>query len=315
MSTLRDAIEEYLTVRRSLGYQVRGVGYALRAFAGFAERDGATRVTTDLALRWASQSSRHELATVATRLRMVRRFAQWRQATDPRTEVPPGDLLRARYQRHPPYLYSDEEIDQLLRAARNLRSPAGLRGLTYYTVFGLLAATGLRVSEGVALDETDVDLHAALVTIRRTKFGKSRLVPLHVSTIEPLARYGQTRNRVLPRRPSAAFFVSEQGARLTVWAADYAFARISGQIGLRPPIRGHHYGHGPRLHDLRHRFASRTLLGWYRAGVDVEQALPRLATYLGHVHVNDTYWYLEAVPELLELATERVLNTPPEMAP
>jgi integrase/recombinase XerD len=244
MSALRDAIEEYLALRRSLGYTLRDVAYCLRAFVAFAEGEGAARVTIDLALRWASQSSSHELATVGTRLQMVRRFAQWRHATDPRTEVPPGDLLPARYHRHPPYLYSDEEISQLLRAARHLPSPAGLRGLTYYTLFGLLVVTGLRVSEGVALDETDVDLDAALLTIRRTKFGKSRLVPLHASTLEPLALYRRTMNRVLPRRPSAAFFVSEHGVRVTVW-----------------------------------------------------------------------YWYLEAVPELLELATQRLLDGRREMAP
>lgn len=308
MSALREAVEEYLALRRRLGSTLRDVAGALRAFAAFAEHEGASRVTIDVALRWATQSRGKELATVGRRLRMVRGFARWRSATDPHTEVPPPHLLPARYRRKPPYLYRDEEIERLLWAARHLPSPAGLRALTYFTLFGLLVVTGMRVSEGVALDHADLNLDDAILTIRRTKFGKSRLVPLHPSTGKALADYAATRDRLLPRRATQAFFVSEQGWRVTVWAADYTFAKVSGQIGLRPPIRGHRYGHGPRLHDLRHRFAARTLVDWYRAGIDVERALPRLATYLGHVHVNETYWYLEAVPELLELATQRLLD-------
>jgi integrase len=238
----------------------------------------------------------------------VRGFARWRRVTDPRTEVPPQDLLPARYRRKRPYLYSDEEVGALLQAAQHLPSPVGLRGLTYSTLFGLLVATGMRVSEAVALDREDVKLNDGILAIRRAKFHKSRLVPVHASTREVLRDYAAKRDRVLPRRTTAAFFVSEKGTRVSQWAAGYTFVKVSGQIGLPPPIRGHRYGHGPRLHDLRHRFAARTLVDWYRSGVDVERELPRLATYLGHVHVNETYWYLEAVPELLELATQRLLG-------
>jgi integrase len=252
---------------------------------------------------------------VNTRFQIVRRFAEWRHVTDPLTEIPPIDLLPARYHRKPPSLYQDADIDRLLEAARQLPSPMGLRGLTYATLFGLLAVTGLRISEALALDDADVQRTEAQLTIRRSKFGKSRLIPLHASTIERLAVYARTRNHVFPRRVSPAVFLSEQGTRVTIWAAEYTFAKVSGQIGLRPPIHGHRHGHGPRLHDLRHRFAIRTLVRWYRAGLDVDPLLPLLATYLGHVHVHETYWYLEAVPELLALATERLIDGRTEVAP
>lgn len=308
MSKLREAVEEYLALRQRLGAQLRGVASGLQTFAAFAEQEGSAHVTIDTALRWATQSTGNKLATVVWRLHMVRGFARWRQATDPRTEVPPPDLLPFRYPRKPPYLYSDEEVDGLILAAQHLPSPTGLRGLTYATLFGLLAVTGMRVSETVGLDREDVNLDDGVLVIRRTKFRKSRLVPLHASSCEILSDYVAKRDRLFPRPTTAAFFVSEKGRRVTQWAARYTFVKVSSQIGLRPALRGHRYGRGPRLHDLRHRFAAQTLIDWYRAGIDVERELPRLATYLGHVHVNETYWYLQAVPELLELATQRVLD-------
>jgi integrase len=185
-------------------------------------------------------------------------------------------------------------------AAKKLPSPLGLRAATYATLFGLLAVTGMRVSEPVGLDRDDIDLNRGILTIRRTKFGKSRMLPLHASTLEALRRYGKLRDRLFPRTRS--FFVAEHGGRLTVWSVRSTFVALSRQIGLRGPQESY----GPRLHDLRHRFAVKTLIRWYRAGVDVEQHLPELSTYLGHVHVADTYWYITAVPELLRLATLRL---------
>lgn len=306
MSELRQSIDHYLALRRSLGYTLRGVASSLRSFAGFAAREGATRVRTDLALRWAAQTRGTALATQGSRLQMVRRFAQWWHVTDPRTEVPPHDLLPTRFPRKPPYLYRDTELDQLLKATQTLPSPAGLRGRTYVTLFGVLMVTGMRVGEAVSLNEDDVNREEAVLSIRRSKFGKSRLVPVHPSTVAALATYAKARDRLHPRRASAAFFVTERGERVSQWTVGDTFVKVSSRIGLRPPFHGHAYGHGPRLHDLRHRFAARTLVDWYRAGIDVEQAMPRLATYLGHVHVNETYWYLEAVPELLAPATKRL---------
>jgi integrase/recombinase XerD len=236
---------------------------------------------------------------------MVRRFAAWHSAMEPRTEIPPAGLLPHRYQRKRPHIYSDEEIEKLLRKAAQLDSPRGLRAHTYTTLFGLLAVSGMRVNEALRLDRPDVDLGRGILTIRRTKFGKSRHVPVHSSTVDALKRYAEKRDRILPK-PTSAFFVSERGTRITEWIARYAFAKLSQQLGFRPMAKSH--GHGPRLHDMRHRFAARTLIHWYRAGLDVERELPKLATYLGHVHVNETYWYLEAVPELPQLATNRVMN-------
>jgi len=259
-------------------------------------------------LRWATQLAGISAATVNGRCQMIRRFAQWRQLVDPLTEVPPTDLIPGRYRRHPPRLYREEDIPRLLEAAHTLPSPKGLRSRTYATLFGLLAVTGLRSSEVVALNDGDLDWREATLHIRRTKFGKSRLVPLHASTMDALTSYQAIRNRVVPHRRPDALFISERGVRITQNIAEYTFARVSAQIGLRRPFRGHRLGHGPRLHDLRHRFAIRTLVESYRAGRAVDPLLPILATYLGHVHVHDTYWYLEAVPELLQLATERLVD-------
>ena len=308
MSALRQAIEQYLTLRRGLGFELREAETVLRRFVAFAEREDAAHLTTDLVLRWTRQPSRAQPATWASWVAIVRRFARWWSASDPRTEVPPEGLLPHRFRRQRPYLYSDPEIGQLVRTAAQLPSANGMRPLTYSTFFGLVAATGMRISEGLALDRRDVDLEEGIVTIRRTKFAKLRLVPLHASTREALERYAAQRNRILRRLETPAFFVSEHGRRITQWSTRYHFARVSQQVGLRAPAGGNRHGHGPRIHDLRHRFAVRTLIEWYRKGLDVEREIPKLATYLGHVHVNDTYWYIEAVPELLQLASERLMQ-------
>lgn len=307
MSELRTALEDYLAIRRSLGFELRLPASLLRRFVAFAEAENAPYITTQLALRWAKQPADVEPSTWAWRLGIVRRFAVWHCATDPRTEVPPEGLLPHRYRRKPPYIYTDDEIEGLIQAARQLRSPRGLKAHTFSTLFGLLAVTGMRINEALNLDREDVDLVEGILTIRRTKFGKSRLVPVHASSQEALRTYAETRDRILPGLSTPAFFVSERSTRVTQWSARYTFAKVSQQIGLREAAKGH--GHGPRLHDVRHRFAARTLIDWYHAGIDVEREIPKLATYLGHAHVNDTYWYLEAVPELLQLATERWVET------
>jgi integrase len=313
MSGLRQAVEEYLAIRRSLGFKLVAVGTDLRKFVTFAEQEGATHITVDLAVRWAKQPANAQAARLAARLRTVRRFAIWRTATDPRTEVPPEGIFPHRYRRKSPYIYSDEEIQKVVEAGRALRCSTGLRGWTYSTIFGLISVTGMRVGETVALDRAQVDLDEGLIFIRRTKFGKSRLVPVHDSTCKVLAEYARERDRVFPSPTSPAFFVSRGGTRVTVWGIRYNFARVSGEVGLRPPMRDCRHGHGPRLHDMRHRFAVLTLLDWYRAGIDVERKIPKLAAYLGHVHVNDTYWYIEAVPELLELASRRLVQIDQEV--
>ena len=307
MTPLRRAVDDYLALRRQLGVTLHETGRVLTAFAAYAARERADHVTTALVLRWTSSLPNVTPATVNGRFQMIRRFAQWRQLTDARTEVPPADLLPGRYRRRPPRLYHEEDIPRLLSAARNLPAAKGLRGRTYATLFGLLVVAGLRSSEVVGLDDADLDHREATLRIRRTKFGKSRLVPLHASTMEALTAYQGIRNRVIRHRSDDALFVSERGVRITQNAAEYTFARVAADIGVRPRFRGHRLGRGfPRLHDLRHRFAIRTLVDGYRGRGAVDPLLPVLATYLGHVHVQDTYWYLEAVPELLQLATARL---------
>jgi len=302
MSLIAKAVEEYLVVRRALGFKLELTAVLLRNFAAYLGREGASHLTTELTLRWAQQPVTAQPAQWARRLGVVRRFAEHLSASDARTEIPPVGLLPFRFRRKPPYLYSDAEIRQLLRAARGLPSQTGLRAATYATLIALLVVTGLRISEAVGLDDADVDLAEGVLTIRRTKFGKSRLVPLHSSTTRALRRYQRGRNRIHPVRTTDSFLVGEHGHRLTVWTVRWTFNRLSRQTGLRGPTDRR----GPRLHDFRHRLAVTTLLRWYRRGVDVERRLPVLSTYLGHGHVTDTYWYLTAVPELLRLAADRL---------
>jgi integrase len=313
MTELHDAVEEYIAVRRALGTKLRLPAAALRRFADFAAHEGAPFVTTDLALRWAREPAGVQSVTWASRLGVVRRFAAWRSATDPRTEVPPRGLLPQVGHRSPPYVYSDEEIERLLAAAACLPSPTGLRAATFATLFGLLAATGLRVGEALTLDDSDVDLADGVLVVRKAKFGKSRFVPVHESTRRELARYALLRDRVLVRRCEPAFLVTERGLRVKYDSAAWTFATVSREIGLRAPGPPRRKGCGPRMHDLRHRFATRRLVEWYRAGLDVQRELPKLATYLGHVHMRHTFWYVEAVPELLALATERLVTRSPEV--
>jgi integrase len=305
MNRLEAVLNDYLTIRRALGFELREGAGCLRNFVAFLQAEGASHITTELTLRWATQPAEAQPSTWAWRLGRVRRFATWHSARKPRTEIPPAGLLPHRYQRKRPYLYADEEIEKLLRTAAQLESPRGLRAHTYTTLFCLLAVSGMRVNEALRLDRPEVDLSRGILTIRRTKFGKSRHVPVHSSTVDALKQYAAKRDRILSK-PIPAFFVSERGTRITEWIARYTFAKLSQQLGFRSIAKSH--GRGPRLHDMRPRFAARTLIHWYRAGLAVERELPKLATYLGHVPVNETYWYLEAVPELLQWATDRVIN-------
>ena len=297
------AVQQYLALRRGLGFKLHEAGKVLPKFVTFLERKHTSVITTRLALDWAQQSSTAQPAEWARRLSFVRGFARYRSATDPRTEIPPEGLLPYRPKRARPYLYSEQEIRSLLRAALKLPAHGGLRPWTYYCLFGLLSVTGLRLGEARNLELQDVDLQAGLLTIRGAKFGKSRLVPLHGSTCHVLADYLARRKRHWAGRAVSSYvFVSNWGNRLDGGTIHRIFYALSRQIGLRGPTDSH----GPRLHDLRHRFAVMTLLRWYRAGEDAERRLPVLSTYLGHVHVADTYWYLSAWPELMHEAMARL---------
>lgn len=303
MNTLRQAVQEYLTLRRSLGFKLYKAGKLLPAFVKLMEEHRASYITTKLALAWAQQPSTVQPAEWAHRLSVVRTFARHRSATDPRTQIPPEGLLPYRPKRARPYLYSSKEIGSLLHAALSLPARGGLRPWTYHCLFGLLSVTGLRIGEARNLELQDVNLRTGVLTIRSGKFGKSRLIPIHASTRRVLADYLARRDRRWARRPISSYvFVSNWGNQLDGGGIRRTFYALSRQIGLR----GRSDSHGPRLHDMRHRFAVMTLLRWYRSGKDVERKLPYLSAYLGHVHVSDTYWYLSAWPELMREAMSRL---------
>jgi len=310
MSALRDALPQYVSLRRALGTQLQEPARTLNRFVEFVEREGSEFITSELALRWAMEPQGVQRATWARRLGMVRRFAAWFSTIDARTEVPPHRLLAARRRRNRPHIFTEREIGQLMAEAARLASPTGLRALTYTTLIGLLTATGLRPGEALALDRSDVDLENGILAIRQTKFGKSRFVPVSNSARAALLDYAKQSDSLCAHRRTDAFLVSERSTRLLGSAARRTFAKISSVVGLRTPLGNRRSGCGPRLQDFRHCFATRRLIEWYRAGLDVGRELPKLATYLGHVDVAHTYWYLEAVPELLQLATERLGGCP-----
>jgi len=306
MNTLRQAIHEYLSLRRALGFKLRDAGKELLDFVTFMERHRASSITQALALAWAQRPTNVQPAYWARRLSVVRGFARHRSATDARTQIPAPGLLPFRPKRARPYLYSDDEIRSLLRAALDMPcryEGDELRAWTYHCLFGLLSVSGLRLGEACNLEVQDVDLGAAVLTIRGAKFGKDRLVPLHASTCSVLADYIARRNRHWRARPVSSYlFVSSWGNRLDGGDIHRTFYALSRQIGLR----GLADSHGPRLQDLRHRFATNTLVRWYRSNQDPERRLPILSAYLGHVHVADTQWYLSGSPELMREAMRRL---------
>jgi integrase/recombinase XerD len=300
MSPLQQAVVDYIEMRRRLGFKLHYANVALLNFVSFLDQQGTSQITIPLALEWAQQHPAGRPVEWARRLSVVRGFARYWSATDVRTEVPPWGLLPHRPRRARPYVYSDEEVLRLIDAAQHWPPRGGVPGM-YACLFGLLSVTGLRISEALNLQSKDVDLTASLLTIRGTKFGKSRLVPIHASTQSVLSDYLSRRNRVLAGEP-VHFFASRRGTRLDGGRVHRTFYALSRRVGLRDASARR----GPRLHDFRHRVAIQTLLHWYRTGQDVERRLPILSTYLGHVHVSDTYWYLTACPELMGLAVKRL---------
>ncbi len=301
MTALRQSLEDYLALRRSVGYKLDDAARILASFVAFAERAGADSITTDLALRWATQPLQASPIWLAHRLSAVRGFARYLHALDPATQIPPADLLPASgYQPAPAYLYSDADVAALLAAARRLRPP--LRAATFETLLGLLAVTGLRIGEAMRLDRDDIDWDENVLLVRSSKFGRSRELVCHDSTIEALRACSAQRDQLCPRPASASLFVSQCGRRLAHHSIYPAFHQLAGQAGLRQRPGGP----APRVHGLRHSFAVGTLLRWYRDGGDVQARLPLLPTYLGHVRPASTYWYLTACPELLALAFERL---------
>jgi integrase len=293
---------EYLDYRRQLGFDLQSVGRLLLQFASYAEQiKHQGPITTELAVRWAKLPEKASASYLANRLNAVRCFARYRAIFDPETEIPPSKLLGAALRRTTPYIFAPAEIKALLHEAGRLPPADGLRPHTYVTLFALLACTGLRHREALRLTRSDVDYEQRLLHVRNTKFRKSRLVPLHPSTIQALVRYAGLRDQHHPIARSDAFFVSMRGTALGQSTVDAVFAKLRDRLTWTGcPAR-----RLPRIHDLRHTFACRSLLRWYEERVDVDHAIAALSTYLGHADVNHTYWYITGVPELLELAGTR----------
>jgi len=297
---LRDQLADYLALRRALGYRMARPEKLLNQFLDHLERAGASRITVALALDWARVPANGASNWWAYRLSAVRVFASYLHALDPTHEVPAPDLLPQRPRRASPYLYSDAEIAALIAAASTLSSP--LRRATFATLIGLLAVTGIRVGEAIALDRGDVDCAAGRLTVRFGKFGKTRELALHPSTVEALRRYQRLRDRLAPRTGTSALFVSLAGTRLLYCNVHHAFHRLVRLAGLTPRSASCR----PRIHDLRHSFAVRAMLDAYACGEDGQARLTLLATWLGHVHPASTYWYLSASPELMAVAGKRL---------
>jgi integrase/recombinase XerD len=306
MNTLRQAVQDYLDLRRSLGFKLREESTALPDFVAFMEQHRTPYIMQALALAWARQPANVQPDRWAKRLGWLRGFARYRSATDPRTEIPAPGLLPFRPKRARPYLYSAYEIRSLLQAA--LQMPyhyerGALLPWTYHCLFGLLSVTGMRLGEARNLELQDVDLTEAILTIRGAKLGKTRLIPLHASTCKVLADYITRREHHWTGRPVSSYlFVSSWGNRMDAGAIHRTFYSLSRQIGLR----GASDSRGPRLHDMRHVFATNTLVRWYKSGDDPERRLPILSAYLGHAHVEDTQWYLNGSPELMREAMRRL---------
>lgn len=299
MSALADAARDYLRLRNSLGHDLAEYHRELPRFVAFLEAESLPTVTVAAALAWAQGPDVDPATSIPPRrMTIARSFARYLAGIDARTEVPPLGLIAGRRRWRPPFIYSPGDIEALMAQARQLRP---MPAATHETLTGLLAVTGLRVGEAIRLDRTDIDWTGAVLTIRESKFGKTRMVPVLDSTLGRLERYARIRGRLCPQATTASFFVSTAGTRLIYACAGQVFRRLRGRAGI-----GAGADHPPRIHDLRHTFAVRTLLRWYQAGDDVEARLPILSTYLGHRDPRSTYWYLSAAPELLALAARQL---------
>ncbi|MFI6368825.1 tyrosine-type recombinase/integrase [Nocardia sp. NPDC050630] len=302
MNTLRQTAEDYLELRRSLGFGLIVPGRQVLQFADYLDRLGATRVTPELAIEWATQAAGTAAYYQWLRLSAVRGFAHYLHGIDPAHQVPTADLLPRDYHRPTPYLLSAADITSLIAATATLRPE--LHAATYRTLIGLLAVTGMRPSEALTMDTANVDLREGILTVRG-KYDKTREILIHPSTITELADYTALRDRTFPCRTDTSFFVSLRGTALNKRRVHYVFTRLATRAGLLP--------HSPRcrpvLTSLRHSFAVATLISWYHDGVDIDAHMPLLSTWMGHVDPADTYWYISATPELLALATERMVHT------
>jgi integrase/recombinase XerD len=300
MSELYAAAADYLAMRRKLGFTLKGADVLLADFVDYLRQTAVEHITVDAALSWATRPQGAQPIWWHQRLGLVRGFAQYMKTMEELTEIPPQDLLPAVYSRITPYLYGTADIAALMRACRAL-NPA-LRAATYQSLIGLLAVSGLRISEALNIDRDDLDMPGFSLLVRHSKAGSSRRLPLHATTVAALAGYAQRRDLHFPVPVSEAFFVSIRGTRMCQSAVNPTFRELI----RRADLEGRGPRCRPRIHDLRHSFAVTTILGWYRQGVDVDAHLPLLSAILGHVDPSSTYWYLQASPELFALTADRL---------
>jgi integrase len=302
MKSLSNLLAEYLDLRRKLGFKAEREAWLLPKLVSFLRAQRCTFITTELALAWAKQPPEADPSWWASKLSVARGFAKHAHLVDVRHQVPPPDLLPRFGRRTTPSIYSPEEIARILRTTRELGSPRAanraFRCTTYETLFGLLAATGLRVGEAIRLDNSDVDWHNRLLIIRESKFGKSREVVLHDTVMRALRDYAEARDRVHRRPRSQSFFVSLVGTRLIYVNVHTTFARLLRLAGIHRAKA--------RVHDLRHTFIVQTIVRWHQERVDVDARMPVLSTYVGHRSPASTYWYLSATPELMALVARKV---------
>jgi integrase len=298
--SMQSLVQQYLDERRSLGFALAISGSQLMTFARFVDQSGYRGpLSCRIILDWVQgQIPLARRITWARRLEVVRSFAKYRARFDSRTEVPDARLFGKGHRRLTPHIYTDQEILELLQAAREMTPQGTLRPATYEGLFGLIAATGLRISEALHLRCADADLVQGMLTIRQTKFSKSRLVPLHATANEALQKYTASRQLYVPVRPEAFFFVSSSGAGLVNRTVHSAFERLRAELGWI--ARGTHAA--PRIHDLRHTFICRRVQQWHQHGATIDNAMVALSTYVGHAKVSNTYWYLTGVPELMAIA-------------
>jgi integrase/recombinase XerD len=305
--SLSQELQRYLKVRRSLGYDLSTSERVLKQFVSFLEAKSEIYITSELFLQWKQVFGKADQSTWAHRLGMVRLFALWLHGSDPCHEVPPQSLIPGRYRRKQPYIYSEDEIRRIIKSAGNLPSKNGLRAITYPAFIGLVSVTGLRISEAISLNDRDVDLKNGVIMVYNGKNGGERILPLTECTKSYLKEYSRKRDRLLGHSPEP-LFVSDKGARLTDCSVRYNFALICQTIGLRAGQHFNRHGVGPRIHDLRHTFAVRVMINWYKEGKDIDREMLKLVNYLGHQKICYAYWYIEAIPELLALASQRVEN-------
>jgi len=299
MSKLRPLVDQYLEIRRGLGYKLEREGRLLPDFVSFLHTRSTSHITAALALEWAMASQKATTSWWSMRLSIIRQFARFAHAFDPCHEVPAQDLIPTTGRaRRLPYIYDDADIRCLMVRCRCL---PGLKAVTYATLFGLLYTTGMRVGEAIGLQRTDVDWQHAVLTIHHAKFDKSRQIPLHPSTMMALQHYVRSRDKAIPCPRDGNFLLSLTGTQLHYKNVHMTFMRL-----IRSTSLAEQQSTRPRLHDLRHSFAVRTLVQWQQRGLDVEPRLPTLSTYLGHVSPSSTYWYLHATTEMLAPAAQRL---------